>query len=250
MYNIVNDVLHFCNISVEYCSGIAERSVNYYDLTFVLEGEIVFIAEGKTFVVKKNDAILLPPNRKHQRIEGKTPVKYVSFNFTKNKEAVFPRDVFLPGVISSEIRKLIGAYPHTHLSPYYHAKEKAANILNYILLEILSEESPRSNNEHIDRIIKHINENITKKLTLASISKEVNLSREYLCELFKKETGKNLTDYINARKIQIAKELIQSEKMSLAQVASYVGYSDYTYFSRLFKKYFDITPIALKKNRL
>ena len=248
MLNFVNDILHFCNISVEYCSPIVPRQVDYYDFTFVLDGEMVFITQGKTYTLKKNDAILLPPNREHQRLEGKTPVKYVSFNFTKNENAEFPQDIFLRGVISSEIRKLIAAFPHSHLSPYYNSKEKCANILNYILLDILSGEAPRSNNEHIDKIIRYTDENITQKLSLASISKEVNLSREYLCELFKKETGKNLTDYINERKIYVAKELILSGKMSLSQVASYVGYSDYTYFSRLFKKYFDITPITLKNN--
>jgi len=244
---IVNDMLHFCNISVDFCSEIHPRKVNYYDFTFVLEGEITFVVEEKTFILKKNDAILLPPDKEHQRLEGNSPVQYVSFNFTKNDNAEIPRDICMRGVISSQIRKLIDAFPHAHLSPHYRCREKAANILNYILLEILSGETPGSNNIHVDKIIRYIDENITQKLTLTSVSKEFNLSREYTCELFKKETGKTLTNYINERKIHVAKELISGGKMSLSQVATFMGYSDYTYFSRVFKKYFNISPVQIQK---
>lgn len=247
MWNIVKEIKHYCNIYVENCTEINLRRVDYYDLTFVLEGEITFIEDGKTYTIGKNDAILLSPHKLHQRLSGDIPVKYVSFNFTVNPESGFFLDTCMRGVISAEIKKLVGAFPHSHISAHYKSSEKAASILNYILHDLSDSAAPRCNNEHIEKIIRYIDENITEKMSLALISKKINLSREYTSAVFKKETGKTLTDYINERKMHFAKELISGGEMSLLQVAAYVGYSDYTYFSRLFKKYFDITPMELKK---
>lgn len=247
MWNIVREIKHYCNICVENCTEIILRRVDYYDLTFVLEGEITFIEDGKTYTIGKNDAILLSPQKLHQRLCGNTPVKYVSFNFTVNPEIDFSLDTCMRGVVSAEIRKLVNAFPHSHISSHYRSKEKATSILNYILHDLSDTSTPRCNNEHVEKIIRYIDENITEKMSLTSISKKINLSREYTSSVFKKETGKTLTDYINERKMNFAKELISGGEMSLSQVCAYVGYSDYTYFSRLFKKYFDITPIEIKK---
>lgn len=247
MWNIVNNISHYCNISVEKCIEINARTVDFYDLTLVLEGEITFIEDGKTYTVGKNDAILLSPGREHRRLEGTAPVKYASFNFTVNPRTEFSFATHIKGMVSSEIKKLLGAFPHSHISEHYRSREKAASILNYILHDLSQGVTPNSNNEHIGRIIKYVDENITEKMSLATISKKINLSREYTSSIFKREMGKTLTDYINERKIHFAKELIAGGGMSLAQVCTYVGYSDYTYFSRLFKKYFDITPMEMKK---
>lgn len=247
MWNIVTEINHYCNIYVENCTEIIPRTVDYYDLTLVLEGEITFIEEGNIYTARKNDSILLHPGRQHQRLEGNTPVRYVSFNFNVNPQSNFNLETCMRGVVSTEIRKLTDAFPHNHITSHYRSKEKAASILNYILHDLLQGVTPRCNNEHIEKIIRYIDENITEKMSLTSISQKINLSREHTSSIFKKEMGKTLTDYINERKMHFAKELISGGEMSLSQVCAYLEYSDYTYFSRLFKKYFDITPIELKK---
>ena len=249
MWNLVNNISHYCNISVEKCAGIQRRTVNYYDLTLVLEGEMTFIEDGKIYRVEKNDAILLFPGREHWRLKGTTPVKYASFNFTVNPNAEVSFPTHMKGMVSSEIKKLLGAFPHSHISSHYRSREKAASILNYILHDLSQGVTPNSNNKHVERIIRYIDENILEKMSLATISKKINLSREYTSSIFKKETGKSLTDYINERKIHFAKELIEGGEISLSQACAYVGYNDYTYFCRLFKKYFDITPIEIKRNK-
>ena len=115
-------------------------------------------------------------------------------------------------------------------------------MLNYILLELMNNYSVSSQNEHIHKILKYIDEHINEQLSLRIISKEINLSREYTSYIFKKEMSTTLTDYINERKLLLAKELISRQNMTLSQVAQHISFDNYNYFCRLFKKHFGISP--------
>jgi two-component system response regulator YesN len=99
------------------------------------------------------------------------------------------------------------------------------------------------------KVTRYVGEHITDKMSLQSISGVIGLSKEYTANIFKKEVGKTLTDYINERKMLLAKELITRNEMKLTDVASYLGYDNYNYFSRLFKRHFDFSPIEVKNKK-
>ena len=121
-------------------------------------------------------------------------------------------------------------------------------MLNCILFELPNFNVVKSSNEHIIRIQNYVEEHITEQITLQAVSTCCSLSREYTSYIFKKETGKTLTAYVHERKLQLAKELILKNEMSLTDIAEYLGFENYNYFSRLFRKYMDTTPVALKKH--
>lgn len=246
---LVSEVLHYCNITTQKCQKIVEHMIDYYDLTFVLDGELVYYGNGEKYVLHKNDAIFFKPQTLRARDNGNETVRYVSFNFYAFPDADLPFDSFMPGCITSNIRKLLHVYPHSHLSSLYHSKEKCANMLNYILYELLDTASSKCDNEHIVKILSYIEEHITEKISLQSVSAHVSLSKEYTSYIFKREMGKTLTAYVNERKLLLARELIQSKEMSLASVASYLGFENYNYFSRLFRRYLDVTPVSLRKSK-
>ena len=111
-----------------------------------------------------------------------------------------------------------------------------------MLLELLDVTTLKSSNEHVHNIIKYIDENITEKLTLQSVSQEIGLTKEYTATIFKKETGRTVTEYINERKMLLAKDFIIHNKMGLNDISEYLGFDNYNYFSRIFKRYFKTTP--------
>lgn len=243
---LVKEISHYCNVTLKHCSGMTEHIIPYYDFTFVLEGTLTYHVNGRKIVLTGNDAIFLPPGTLRSREAWEDTVSFVSFNFHAFEDVVFPFPVFMQDCINANIRKLTSLYPHSHLTSFFHSREKCASMLNYILFELLDAESFGSNNEHVVRILNYIEAHITEKLTLSGICSKISLSREYTSYIFKKETGKTLTSYINERKILLAKELIRKEEMSLADIALYLGYDNYNYFSRLFKTYQGITPAAVR----
>lgn len=102
------------------------------------------------------------------------------------------------------------------------------------------------------KIIEIINRNYNKKISLNSISEEVNLSPSYLCRMFKSDVGMSVTAYINKLRMEKAGELIriQDPYTYMKEIAVSVGIEDQLYFSRMFKKYFGLTPSEYRQKEL
>jgi len=84
----------------------------------------------------------------------------------------------------------------------------------------------------------HIND---PDLNLNEVANHVALSPNYFSYIFKKVTGDTFIKYVTATKIEFAKELLKTTKMSTAEVAERVGYSDTNYFISVFRRICGIT---------
>ena len=243
---IVKNLLHYCNVQRQGCRTISPKPIPYYDLTFVLEGSITFIVDGTEYVLNKNDAIFIRQGMIRERIKSDKNIWHVDFNFEviDGLEPLLP--VYLPNSFSSDMKRLVQVFPHTHIVPENFSKQKITNLLNYILLELLEKNSQKTQNTYVNKIISIIDEKLTEKLTLKDISDEMNLSKEYVSYIFKKETGKTLMNYINEQKMIAAKEFVINSDMPLVEIAQILGFDNYNYFSRLFKKHFDRTPVSMR----
>ena len=93
-------------------------------------------------------------------------------------------------------------------------------------------------------------EHIEEKLTLKQIAQHVHLSEEYTSRIFKKETGIHLTNYINKQKCLQAKRMITTGTHSLREISVKLGFENYDYFSKSFKKHIGTVPSKIKKNSM
>jgi two-component system response regulator YesN len=85
---------------------------------------------------------------------------------------------------------------------------------------------------------------------LESTAKHFFIDKSYLCKLFKKHINQNFNDYLLQIRINKAKELLTHPEYTVNRVAPMVGYSDYSYFGRVFKKQVGMTPSEFKKSLL
>lgn len=97
-------------------------------------------------------------------------------------------------------------------------------------------------------IVHYINGHYAEDITLDRISQMVELSRTYVCGLFKKEMGINITSYITNYRIEKARELLRDTNMKSYEIAEKVGFIDESYFSRTFKKVTGQSPNAYRKS--
>lgn len=101
-------------------------------------------------------------------------------------------------------------------------------------------------NQLVLKTQEYIAHNYSRKITLKEIAEELYISPNYLCELFKRHTDKNLSEYISAYRIERAKELLMDIRYRVNDVAYLVGFSDSQYFSSLFKKKVGMTPTEFR----
>ncbi len=99
--------------------------------------------------------------------------------------------------------------------------------------------------EH-NRIIKaaksYIDENLGCEFDIAAMCKQLGVGRTKLYELFRKETRMGVSEYLRHRRMHRAKKLLKTTDLSIAQISEAVGFSDYNYFSRIYKKTYGKSP--------
>ena len=95
---------------------------------------------------------------------------------------------------------------------------------------------------------EYIEKNFQEDINLNKISNYVSLSKNYFCNIFKKETGMTIWDYLIRIRMEEAKKMLLETAQKTYEVSEKVGYDDPSYFGRLFKKYTGFTPIEFRDN--
>lgn len=250
--DIVKSIRFYTVRSVRNCKEFPASVFDFYDLTFVLSGTLSYTVDGQNYTLKKNDAIIIRPGQKRSRHKITEPVKYVSVNFSVFDDSCIPQQTYMNNVITENIYKLISLFPveyrassirsHNYFQPPSYGFAKIKNILNLILLELNDIEKIGTNNLNVLNIIQYIQYHVYEPITLSSVSKYVQLSKEYVSYIFKREIGKTVSEYITEAKMARALEMLRNSNLTLLDISKNLGYNNYCYFSRCFKETFNYSP--------
>lgn len=103
-------------------------------------------------------------------------------------------------------------------------------------------------NDTFKSILNYINQNFTNEISFSEISKLFSINPSYLSQIFKRELGITFTQYLTDTRIEYAKELLLTTGMTIAEISEKVGFKQYIYFSKVFKKTVGISPSSYRKN--
>lgn len=118
-------------------------------------------------------------------------------------------------------------------------------VVSYIQLEGIIRSAELSDAQ---RIQLYIDEHYAEKFSLKKMADDLHIGTTKLCSLAKSSTGASITNLISMRRIDEAKKLLLRETLSIADVSELVGFNDYNYFTKIFKKLTGQTPSRYKKN--
>lgn len=127
-------------------------------------------------------------------------------------------------------------------------------LLNYNeLLEdfsrIIDECQNRISSHIVNKIIQYINEHYADQLTLADVSKLFNFNYYYLSSYFSNHNKEGFNEFLNKIRIEKACDFLKQD-IPISDISSMVGYSDHSYFCKVFKKFTGITPSKFRKNSI
>ena len=99
----------------------------------------------------------------------------------------------------------------------------------------------------VQQIMHYMETHYKEKISLDQIAANMYLSSFYISKIFKSETGDTPINYLISLRMQKARELLdENPEQSTQAVAMAVGYEDAYHFSKLFKKYFGLSPLYYK----
>ncbi|MFX3635941.1 MAG: helix-turn-helix domain-containing protein [Candidatus Pristimantibacillus sp.] len=101
----------------------------------------------------------------------------------------------------------------------------------------------------LKEIVLYIQKNFNQEISIQSLADKFFLSPNYLCQLFKKEVGETIVEYLSRLRIEYACKLLIDTKLSIYQVGEKCGFQDYFYFTRIFKRMVKLTPTQYRERK-
>ena len=103
-------------------------------------------------------------------------------------------------------------------------------------------------NERMTKVLAHVNHHIYENIDVEALADVACVTKPYLARLFKREFGLSPLQYINLKKMERAQLLLLTEELSVKEVAYKLGFSDISYFIRLFKRMTGATPQVYRQH--
>ena len=99
----------------------------------------------------------------------------------------------------------------------------------------------------LDDILCYIDNNYQNNIKLETIAPLFGYNSAYLGKLFTKSIGENFNSYVDHRRIEHSKKLLERRNIKVYEVSDLVGYKNVDYFHKKFKKYVGISPAEYRK---
>lgn len=229
--------------------------------------EVLLFIDGKGYIqtttdkipVQKSDVIII--NKKCNHVETSSGLKFYALGI--NNVSMYLEDIFTNNFIhytltSSEYETFHTLYKliyQENLIKHNHSKQITRNSVDTIFLllankyNILLKNTIKSKSESdLVSNIKQIIENYYyQDFDLDDISNRLSQSKSTICHEFKKNTGMSIIQYRIKKQLEESQNLLSITDMSISQIASLVGFDSTSYFTKIFKQKYGITPKEFKK---
>ncbi len=242
------------------------------EIMYVISGECIVEFEEGIVVMKKGQFIIIDSNVFHRLIVDKQcRMLNIEFSFVK-KVGVFPsiKELALENKSLTCLLHLKKKYILIHdPSEVYqtlkslvleldNSKKDNKLLINLLISELLirigtmvleAEGTNKQMNISIKKAIEYIHHHYDCDIQVGDVAANVHLHPSYLQRLFKAQMGCSIMEYVAIHRISKAKALLVQTDMPITDVSSYIGMNSAQYFSTLFKKYTQMTPLEFRSRR-
>jgi len=131
----------------------------------------------------------------------------------------------------------------------YAALLRKANRTQRILQSMKKNDAKPDPRDVIYEVIEYLDINYKEAYSRKELAKKFGLNEDYMGQIFKKTAGLNISNYINARRIEAVKELLTETDSKIIDIAYHVGFENLTHFHRQFKTITNLTPSQYREQK-
>ncbi|MDQ0232556.1 helix-turn-helix domain-containing protein [Metabacillus malikii] len=184
--------------------------------------------------------------------ESKDTIEYTQFYQQSSLilEETYASQIILPkqGKVTNceytelQLKKLVDAYHSPHPIRPLSLSVSTFEFFIDLYAQKLEEVKTSKKNRTVQKMIELFTHHAKRKLTSSEISQELGMNYAYLSTLFRKETGKSITQFQDELLIEQAITLLKRESVNVSEVSDVLGFSNPFYFSRVFKRITGVAP--------
>ena len=240
---------------------------DFYEMSFVYDGEGVYSVNGHTFDVKKGFVLLTTPSDYHMlTVKAGETLRYYNVIFRESvlskavsdecyqQNAPLCYTVEDLSLFSESFRLMLADFTREAVDPIPPLTAiLVKNAIETLAVRILkeaphgSDEKSPAYNDTMRHALLYIREHYREKLTLSRVAEAVALSPGYFSGYFSKIMRIGFSEYLLHYRLVIAAGYITSTNLPLKTVAAMNGFSSFTYFSAAFSDYFGTSPREYRK---
>ena len=234
---------------------------NHTELFFIVSGKGQFLIQDEAFPVDVNNLVIINPNVLHTEASlNAQPLEYIVLGIggielvtseTSNGQFCI-LDHFESVEISSCLRNILREMElkNTGYEDICQAYMEILiiRLMRNTALTVQTEQPVVSGNRQCAAIKRYIDLHFKESLTLEQLSEEAHMNKYYLSHAFKREYGVSPINYLISRRVEESKYLLAETDLSMSQIAQLLGFSSLSYFSQVFRKSQDISPMEFRQN--
>ncbi|MGB4660397.1 MAG: AraC family transcriptional regulator [Mobilitalea sp.] len=238
----------------------------FAELFYVIHGEGSFVVEDKVFSVKEGDLIIINPNIEHtEKSINASPLEYVVlgidglvFNFhQEDPEASYSVFNFrnnkrhLQFYMTSMLEEIEEQKPEYEMVCQNLMEVFLVQIIRAAKYDLIATNIAMSKkiNKECSRVKRYLDSNYVNHITIDQLSELTHMNKYYLIHAYSKYAGLSPINYLNFRRIEESKNLLENTDFSIAQISNEVGFSSQAYFAQVFRKLVDSSPNDYRKKK-
>lgn len=223
---------------------------SFFEAHFVLDGHFVYEHDGKAYNLKDGMGLVFAPGQKHRRVSCTDNAQRLSIAWTSEQSP----DAF--GALSGT---RVQTFPISNgqmcdIAGIYHEFERKSSMTPLLvrnkIVSLISAfaDAPdtafanETDDLRLEQATRYIEDNSHLFLTCADVANYCHFNVKYLGRIFKQSTGMTLLEYIHSQKRSCAEALLVNSDMSLAEIATSLGFKNEYYFNAFFKRVQGVTP--------
>lgn len=212
-----------------------------YEFHFITDGEGTYIIDGKTYILSTGDCVFFKKcvDRKYKKSGSVLSTAWISFDGCDD----LINHYNMPDYKIFKIPEAIAGTQKQMLNMCHNGSNDAirSSMTYSWLVDIL--EYLHNENKTVYTIIKdYMEENYAKNITLDKIALLVGMNKYALCRYYKKENLGSVMDQLCQIRINKAKKYLSDSQMPISRIAKFCGFSDASYFGKVFKEEMGLSP--------